>query len=771
MCEARVKFFQKLLVAPATAAMVLAPNLNSFADGPLETGKDQTSKSQDNQFIAQSDRESVNDDTLRISVTGTRSPRATKDVPASVKVTDKNEIDTRGITDLRDLFKYDAGVSIKSNASNYFNNYGQNSINIRGMDENRVLIQRDNINLPNRYSFSYQLGRGDYVDLSTLKSVEVLKGPASSLYGSDALGGLVSYQSLYPEDLLGADETFKIEIPVKFDGSSNQTSGTTRVAVRDDNGGVEAVLVTTLSYGEEDNVKADDKYIDDSEITKKNIYTNIVKNIDDYSRINFIYENVDTKRDTIQAKARLSSSYSSIEEDVDVNRWMGQLGYEYENQNSGKLFNYAKINLYAQDAEWNDDSEVEYPGGFSRGRYSAPKSVVNDYRYDDESKGLNIQFRSDSNSSGVNHKFTYGVDYSTTFNTRPRKKTTTQSGKTTIENIKDTADADTIKYGFYLQDAVTFAKADRLELIAGIRYDKYEIDAESDAAYLNTVDGVGAINPVVDLENSTFNPSLALIYNLSPELSAFGKYSTAFRSPTHSELNTAHGNRFRGYYYLSNPDLKAETSENYEFGLKGDYSKLDFSLVSFISKYDDLIEDKYSSTGTDCIPLIGRPCTVIVPSNIEDAEIWGIELNSEYNFNEDKTGFALISSIAYSYGDDTSGTEDKELTSIEPFKAILGLRYTDSENKWSTELTNTYVGDARTTEALDDNPSQSYSVLDLTGIFNVNERLSVDVGIFNLNDNRYFNYSTVKTQNASTSDVNRFSEPGRNIKAGFKFIF
>jgi len=741
-----VKFFQKLLVAPATAAMLMAPTLNGFAD------------------------ETASDNTLKISVTGTRSPRATKDVPASVKVTDKNEIDTLGINDLRDLFKYDAGVSIKSNSTGYFNNYGQNSINIRGMDENRVLIQRDNINLPNSYSFSYQLGRGEYVDLSTLKSVEVLKGPASSLYGSDALGGLVSYQSLYPEDLLGADETFKIEIPVKFDGSSNQTSGTTRVAVRDDNG-VEAVLVTTLIYGEEDNVKADDKYIDDSEITKKNIYTNIVKNIDDYSRINFIYENVDTKRDTNQAKARLSSSYSSIEEDVDINRWMGQLGYEYENPSSAKLFDYAKVNLYVQDAEWNDDSKVESPAGFSRGRYSAAKTVVNDYRYDDESKGFNIQLRSDSNSSGVNHKFTYGVDYSTTFNTRPRKKTTTQSGTTTIENIKDTADADTTKYGFYLQDAVTFDKADRLELIAGIRYDKYEIDAQSDAAYKNTADGVGAVNPAVDLENSTVNPSLALIYNLSPELSAFGKYSTAFRSPTHSELNTAHGNRFYGYYYLSNPDLKPETSENYEFGLKGDYSKLDFSLVSFISKYDDLIDVELTSTGTDCIALIGRPCTVYKPSNVEEAEIWGIELNSEYNFNEDKTGFALISSLAYSYGDDTSGTEDKELTSIEPFKAILGLRYTDSENKWSTELTNTYVGDARTTDALDDNPSQSYSVLDLTSVFNVNERLSVDVGIFNLNDTRYFNYSTVKAQSKNSADVNRFSEPGRNIKAGFKFIF
>ena len=81
----------------------MAPSLNGFAE---ETTSDDKSG-----------------DTLKISVTGTRSPRATKDVPASVKVTDKNEIDARGITDLRDLFKYDAGVSIRSNATNYTNNY------------------------------------------------------------------------------------------------------------------------------------------------------------------------------------------------------------------------------------------------------------------------------------------------------------------------------------------------------------------------------------------------------------------------------------------------------------------------------------------------------------------------------------------------------------------------------------------------------------------------------------------------------------------------
>ena len=758
LCEARVKFFQKLLVAPATAAMLMAPNLNGFAD---ETTSENSS-----------------DETLKISVTGTRTPREIKNVPASVTVIDKNQIDSRGITDLRELFRYEPGVSIRSDARGYWNNFGQNNINIRGMEDNSVLLQKDGINLPKRYDFTVNLGRADYVDLNTLKSVEILKGPASSLYGSDALGGVVSYRSLYPEDLLDADDTFKIELPFSYDGSSEKITGTTRIGIRDDEGGIEAVVVTTISEGNEVDVKADKKYINDTEISKKNIYTNIVKNIDENTRLNFIYENVSTEKETTVAPATLSSTYSSMIDDTEIDRWMGSIGYEYDNPEDEGIFKYAKVNLYVQDALYSDDATIEYPTAISRytGRMTPGKTVVNDYGLDDESKGFNIQLRSDNSANGTNHKFTYGIDYSTVFNSRPRKKTTTQSGVSTSTTIKDTPDADTAQYGVYLQDEITFDNLPKLELIAGLRYDKNDIDSHTDAAYRLQNDeilGGGEKNPPKDLENSSLNPSLSLIYKLTPELSAYGKYSTAFRSPTYHELNVAFGNRQHGYYYQSNPDLDPETSSNYELGFKGDYSKFDFSLVGFLSNYEDLIE--LSKVGEDpaCVSVsfFRAPCDISQSVNRDEAEIYGLEFTSEYSFNENKEGFSVLTSLAYSHGDDKTSSDSKPLTSIEPFKAIVGLKYRGLANKWSAELTNTYVGDARTTKALENNPSESYSVIDLFGNLNVTERLSVDLGIYNLNDTRYFNYSTVKSKNSSDSDINKWSEPGRNIKAGFKFTF
>ena len=169
-------------------------------------------------------------------------------------------------------------------------------------------------------------------------------------------------------------------------------------------------------------------------------------------------------------------------------------------------------------------------------------------------------------------------------------------------------------------------------------------------------------------------------------------------------------------------------------------------MVGFVSNYKDLIDLAPIGTDPSCVRLIGRPCTISAYSNTDEAEISGLEWKSDYNFNGNEDGFSLLSSLAYTYGDDTSSSDSKPLTSIEPFKAILGLKYAALENKWSAQLTNTYVGDARTTSALENNPSESYSVLDFIGDFNVNDRLSLDLGIYNLNDTRSVSYTHLTLQ-------------------------
>lgn len=125
----------------------------------------------------------------QVTVTATRSEKQLKDVAASVTVVDEEQIEKELVTDIKDLVKYEPGVNVGSDGRT-----GSEGYNIRGMDGNRVKIMVDGIDQPKQFNsgFTYQRAQRDYVDLDTLKAVEVVKGPSSSLYGSDAIGGIVA---------------------------------------------------------------------------------------------------------------------------------------------------------------------------------------------------------------------------------------------------------------------------------------------------------------------------------------------------------------------------------------------------------------------------------------------------------------------------------------------------------------------------------------------------------------------------------------------------
>src|SRR5262249_53344856 len=140
----------------------------------------------------------------RIVVTATLNERAQKDVAGDVTVIDALEIDRKLMTGLDDLVRYEPGISV-SGAATGGNRFGVGGITIRGLGGNRVRIEVDGIAVPDTFSIgSFSNAGRDVVDLDSLKRVEIVRGAASSLYGSDALGGVVSYVTKDPNDYVGA---------------------------------------------------------------------------------------------------------------------------------------------------------------------------------------------------------------------------------------------------------------------------------------------------------------------------------------------------------------------------------------------------------------------------------------------------------------------------------------------------------------------------------------------------------------------------------------
>ena len=135
-----------------------------------------------------------------VTVTATRSPVATQDAPVTVSVIDEAQIADELVTDIKELVRFEPGVSVTRQPTRFgaalgtTGRAGNEGFSIRGMGGNRVLIQVDGVRVPDGFSFGAQgVGRGDYVDLGLIKSVEILRGPASALYGSDGVAGAVSF--------------------------------------------------------------------------------------------------------------------------------------------------------------------------------------------------------------------------------------------------------------------------------------------------------------------------------------------------------------------------------------------------------------------------------------------------------------------------------------------------------------------------------------------------------------------------------------------------
>ncbi|HEU0095551.1 MAG TPA: TonB-dependent receptor plug domain-containing protein, partial [Rhizomicrobium sp.] len=133
-----------------------------------------------------------------ITVSATRHAEAISDVPATVSVISAEQIQDNFVTDIKELIQYEPGVSVRSQPARFTaagastGRDGNSGFNIRGLEGNRVLIVVDGVRVPDGFAFGAQaVGRGDQVDLDILKSVEIVRGPASALYGADGLAGSV----------------------------------------------------------------------------------------------------------------------------------------------------------------------------------------------------------------------------------------------------------------------------------------------------------------------------------------------------------------------------------------------------------------------------------------------------------------------------------------------------------------------------------------------------------------------------------------------------
>jgi hemoglobin/transferrin/lactoferrin receptor protein len=751
----------------------------NVVDNPEEEDdEEEDDEDEDDAEQSTSEFEVLDTPQIRITVTGTRSPRRIDESPANVTVIDFDEINRITATDIRDLVRYEPGVSVRSNAR-----YGLQDFTIRGLDGNRVLVQVDNIRLPTRFQFGpFALGR-NYVDTEILNTIEIIRGPASALYGSDALAGVVSYFTLRPGTLLDqlGQDTFR-SLSTNFDSANQGFVNTGIFATRSNN--LEFLIGYTRRDDRETSVAGDSLFVDDSRGNRNNILGTLVYRFSDVSSLSFTTEVFDDTNRIDIATSNLGPTTSFEEVRLNTNRERLSLAYEYDDPDSSSFLQFGQLQFYFQNSRQEELRESEFIyGAGSGGQFpiGTPTRRQDDYDFLDRVLGANLQLRSDFTIGSVANRLTYGAEVSNTRNERPRDRIETNlvTGEQTRTSITDTfpvadfPNSDTLRLGFYIQNELTLPD-NRLTIIPGIRFDYYRLNTSPDEAF--TRNGAEA----VDYSASNVSPSLSLVYQASPEITLVGRYARGFRAPLYSEINSGFTNiagAFFKYRTISNPDLEAETSNTFELGIRGEFPQARFNLTGFYSRYDNFIES-FVPAGTEILtppPAFGTPVVNIFQTqNVSEAEIYGLEFGGEYRFSPNPHGFRLRSALAWTVGNNL--TTDSPLLSVDPIELVVGLGYQAPADRWGAELISTLVGSPRTgREANPDtgvNPfiPGSFTVFDLIGYYRFSPNLTLNVGLFNLFDEKYYRYGDVRNFD-ERPDIERFTQPGRTISAGLTWRF
>lgn len=163
-----------------------------------------------------------------VTVTADRHAQTLDKAAPNVAVISRQELNRAAAADLDDVVLYEPGVDVPTDN----NRRGNAGVNIRGIGGNRILMMVDGIRIPEAYagggSNAAVSGR-DLVEADTLKQVDIVKGPYSALYGSDALGGVVNFSTYSPSDFVDAEKPFHFGLKHGY-RSRDRSHGTTATA-------------------------------------------------------------------------------------------------------------------------------------------------------------------------------------------------------------------------------------------------------------------------------------------------------------------------------------------------------------------------------------------------------------------------------------------------------------------------------------------------------------------------------------------------------------
>lgn len=718
-------------------------------------------------IYSQTEQDSIKVTSLEeVVVSATKWQQKKNDLPYKITTIKAEAIELQNPQTAADLLGISGKVFIQKSQQ------GGGSPMIRGFATNRLLYTVDGVRMNTAIFRGGNIQNVISLDGFAMENVEVLFGPNSVIYGSDAIGGVMSFQTVKPK--FSADENTSVSGNVfsRFSSANDEKTGHFDVQL----GWKKWASYTSISYNDFGDLRmgthGPNEYLktyyvvpnfdgSDEVLTNENA---LVQKPSAYTQYNVTQkvrfapnENWDFQYGFHYSE---TSDYSRYDRHLRMRNGLPRYAqFDYGPQkwmmNVLEISNFAKGNLY-------DELTIRLAyQNFEESRISRNLNNVNrEIRIEKvDAYSFNIDF---NKKIGTKNKLFYGVEYVfDKVNSEGIDEDITTGVQ--VEGPARYPQADWQSIGVYVNDQYTIN--DRVLLSAGLRYNQYVLNAEFDTTFYPFPFTEAKLN------DGALTGSFGVVYKPSNSWVLSSNVSTAFRSPNVDDVGKVFDSE-PGSVVVPNPNLKAEYAYNVDFNIAkvfGSNFKLDLSTY-YTWLEDALVRRDYTLNGSSQIMYDGELSQVQAIQNAAKATVYGVQFGVEAKLSKD---FVFSTDLNFQKGEEELDNGEKSPSRhAAPFFGVSRLTFTHeklelqlytqfSAKKAYKDLPEEERGKPEI-YAIDGNGnpySPGWYTLNLKTDYKLNKTFNVTAGLENITDQRYRPYSS------------GLVAPGRNFIVGVRAKF